>query len=122
MTFPHYNLSDPIDVRKPILANILTALQDYYQLPTADLCTYVIPTALVPDDLQVDLLIHALNLYQKQVGPTFIAAIVQANMKVYNDYLDGNHKSLNVLIGKAMKEDKALNPKELAAAFQSYKP
>ena len=117
MTYPNSVLHLPLVERKLILTQLLADMREYYQLPDADLCTYIIPTPVVPDDLQVDLLIHALDLYQHQLSDADLLALIQptlaSHQSLLNDYLNGNTKSINSLIGKVIKAHPGTNPTQL---------
>lgn len=120
MLFPPYNPSDPLQTRKPLLDSILQDLKNTYQLSTEDLARYIIPTSLVPDDLQVDLLIHALDLYQKVLSKAEILHLVESTIdsSLLLDYQNGNTKALNKIIGIMVSKYKNLSPKAVSQALK----
>lgn len=123
MTFPYYDLNAPLEIRKPILTQIIIDLQDHYYLAVNDLCQYIIPTTLVPDHLQIDLLIHGLDLYQNNLSDQELLQLIQPTLDLYKDLVttiqNGNAKATNSLVGKVLKHHSDLNPTQLKQVLTS---
>ena len=114
-----YPTSLPTDLeeRKLVLTTLLADMEDYYQLHGADLRTYIITTSIVPYNLQIDLLIHSLDLYQVNVTNdellASISSILADNQQLVANYQSGNTKVLNSLVGKVIKQFPNFSPTQV---------
>lgn len=111
------SLPSDLEERKLILSALLADMEDYYELNGDDLRTYIITTSIVPDNLQVDLLIHSLDLYQVNVTNdellASITSILTDNQQLVSDYQSGNTKAINSLVGKTIKQFPGFNPTQI---------
>lgn len=112
--FSAYNSAAPLQERKHQLEQITTKLESLYGLTRKELAKYIIPTSSVPDDLQIDLLIHTLNLYTKHLTNTevltFINTELAQNQKLATLLVSNPDKATNIIIGKLLATDKAIDP------------
>ena len=111
------SLPTGLEERKLVLTTLLADMEDYYQLYGADLRTYIITTSIVPYNLQIDLLIHSLDLYQVNVTNdellASISSILADNQQLVANYQSGNTKILNSLVGKVIKQFPNFNPTQV---------
>lgn len=100
-----------LEDRKPILEKLIEEMCIYYTLSRKELLEYNL-FLFAPEDLQIDLLIHLLNLYKSVLNTDLIDTTLQSNKELVDQYKAGNAKAINSILGRILAIDKSIDPKE----------
>lgn len=112
-----YNTTIPTlapEDRKLALEKLIEEMCIYYVLSRKELLEYKL-WLFAPEDLQVDLCIHLLNLYKSVLNTDMINTILQNNKDLVDNYKAGNAKAINSILGRILSIDKSIDPKECVA-------